>query len=251
MLVDGHAHLDEVDDITAALSEAKRAGVNAIVGVGMAIESNQQILSLARQLPAFFYPAIGYHPWEISVDTVDRTIAFIDRHLPICVALGEVGLDYKARVKKDLQKEVLSRLLEIASRQKKPAILHCRFSHERTLEIVCQSGLQRAVFHWYSGSVDILRRILDRGYFISATPALDYSLPHREAIRWTPLERILLETDSPVEYRGKISRPADVRRTADLVAEIKGTTFQKVAEKTTENAQGFFGIRIRNEEKSS
>lgn len=250
MLVDGHAHLDEVDDLEEALSEAKSAGVDAIVGVGMTIESNQKVLSLAHQYPAFVYPAIGYHPWEISADTVDETIAFIDTHLPTCVALGEVGLDYKAKVKKDLQKEVLSRLLEIASRQKKPAILHCRFSHERTLELVRRSELQRAVFHWYSGSVEILRRILDRGYLISATPALDHSPPHREAIRWAPLERILLETDSPVEYGREVSRPADVRRTADLVAEIKGTTFEKVAEKTTENAQQFFGIRINNYSRS-
>lgn len=246
MLFDGHAHLDEIDDVEDSLAEAKAAGVEAIVGVGMTIESNQKILSLAQQYPGFIYPAIGYHPWEIKAETVDDTLAFLERYLPTCVALGEVGLDYKAKVKKGFQRDVLSRLLQLASRHKKTAILHCRFSHERTLELVQESGLERAVFHWYIGSLEILERILDRGYSISATPALAYSPPHQEAVRRTPLERILIETDSPVEYRGKASRPADVRRTAELVAEIKGASFEEVAEKTTENAKLLFGIDVRS-----
>ncbi len=227
-----------------ALSEAKRAGVEAIVGVGMTIESNQEILSLARQYPGLVYPAIGYHPWEIRRELVDRSLAFIDKHLPACVALGEVGLDYKARVKKPLQREVLSRLLELACLHQKATILHCRFSHQRTLELLEGSGVQKAVFHWYSGSVEILRTIVDRGYSISATPALEYSPPHRAAVHYAPLDRILIETDSPVVYRKKASRPADVRRTAELVAEIKGIPLEEVAEKTTENATLLFGIDI-------
>jgi len=214
----------------------------AIVGVGMTIDSDRTILSLARQHPGYIYPAIGYHPWEIKPEKVDETVAFVDKHLPSCVALGEVGLDYKARVKKALQRMVLSRLLEIASRWRKPVILHCRFSHKRALELVQQSGLERAVFHWYSGSLEILQKILDNGYLISATPALSYSIQHREAIRHTPLDRILIETDSPVEYRGKPSRPADVKETAELVAEIKGEPLEGVAQKTTENARQFFRI---------
>ncbi len=243
-VVDGHAHLDEINDLEESLSEAEKAGVAAIVGVGMTVESNQKILSFARQYPGLVYPAIGYHPWEISPETVDRNLAFIDKHLPVCVALGEVGLDYQARVKKPLQREVLSRLLELAFLREKPAILHCRFSHERTLALVKTSGLQRAVFHWYSGCVEILRKILDSGFSISATPALDYSRQHREAIHFAPLERILIETDSPVEYRGKSSRPADVRRTAELVAEVKGISLEEVAQKTTENALRLFGMDI-------
>lgn len=242
LLIDGHAHLDEIDDLEDSISEARAAGVVAIVGVGMTIDSNRTILSLAHQHPGYIYPAIGYHPWEIKAETVEKTLAFVDKHLPPCVALGEVGLDYKARVKKTLQREVLSRLLGIASRCGKPVILHCRFSHERALELVQQSGLERAVFHWYSGSLEILQKILENGYLISATPALSYSIQHREAIRHTPLDRILLETDSPVEYRGDASRPVDVKRTAELVAKIKGETLERVAQKTTENACQFFRI---------
>ena len=214
----------------------------AIVGVGMTVESNQRILSLARQYPGYIYPAIGYHPWEIRPETVDETLAFIEKHLPTSVALGEVGLDYKARVKKTFQREVLCRLLELASRHEKPALLHCRFSHQRTLELVQQCGLEQAVFHWYTGSVEILRKILDHGYSISATPALAYSPPHREAVCYAPLDRILIETDSPVVYQGMESRPVHVKHTAELVAEVRGEALERVTEKTTENARRLFAF---------
>jgi TatD DNase family protein len=242
MLIDSHAHLDEIDDIEDTISDARVARVGAIVGVGTTTESNRLILSLAGHHPGYIYPAIGYHPWEIKPENVDETLAFIKENLSGCVALGEVGLDYKARVKKAYQREVLSRLLEIARNHQKPAILHCRFSHDRTLELVQEAGLREGVFHWYTGSTQTLRNILNHGYSISASPALAYSPPHQEAIRYAPLERILIETDSPVVYQGKASRPVDVRRTAELVAAIKGEPFQEVAHRTTENARRLFGI---------
>ncbi|MBW2056423.1 MAG: TatD family hydrolase [Deltaproteobacteria bacterium] len=247
VLIDAHAHLDEIDDLEQSVSQARAVGVAAIVGVGMTLESNRRILAIARKYPGLVFPAIGYHPWEIHDETVEQTLAYIERHLPSCVALGEVGLDYKARVKKALQKEILSRLLETAHRQGKPAILHCRFSHESALAIVRDAGLEKAVFHWYSGNLETLRKILDQGYLISATPALAYSLPQQEAVRHTPLEMILIETDTPVEYRGRASRPADVVRTAELVAEIRGEAFERVAERTTQNAVGFYGIDLESE----
>jgi len=243
MLIDSHAHLDEIDDIEDAISEARLMRVEAIVGVGMTIDSNRLILSLADRYRGYIYAAIGYHPWEIKPENVDETLAFIKQNLSMCVALGEVGLDYKARVKKAYQREVLSRLLEIAHDHRKPAILHCRFSHDRTLELVQEGRLKEGVFHWYTGSIGTLRNILNHGYSISASPALAYSPPHQEAIRYAPLERILIETDSPVAYGGKASRPVDVRRTAELVAEIKGEPFQEVADRTAENARKLFGIQ--------
>ena len=242
MFIDGHAHLDEIDKIDEAISQAEAAGVVAIVGVGTTIDSNRTILSLAQKYPGYVYAAIGYHPWEIKPETVDETLEFVAKQLTACVALGEVGLDYKAKVKKPLQREVFVRLLEMASHARKPVILHCRFSHERALKLVQESGLEKAVFHWYTGSIEILQRILDQGYSISATPALAYSPPHEEAVRYAPLDRLLIETDSPVDYGGRPSTPADVRQTAQLVGRIKGEPIQKVAQKTTQNAQQFFGL---------
>jgi TatD DNase family protein len=124
-------------------------------------------------------------------------------------------------------------------------ILHCRYSHQRTFEMVKERRIEKAVFHWYSGSLSLLDEILSRGYFISATPALAYSPPHREAIKRAPIERILLETDTPVSYQGKEARPKDVLVSLEEVARLKSLDRAMVAEQTTADASRFFGIPFR------
>ena len=104
--------------------------------------------------------------------------------------------------------------------------------------------IKHAVFHWYSGPVDLLDEILSMGYFISATPALVYSPPHQEAIKRAPLDRILLETDTPVRYQGKESRPKDVYITLGEVARLKRLEPYRVAIQTTANAFQFFRISL-------
>lgn len=99
-MIDGHAHLNEVEDIGAAISSARSAGVSAIIGVGMDMGSNTATLEIAASFPEIVYPAIGYHPWSIVSDEIEQNLAFIKEKLPVCIALGEVGLDYKAKVKK-------------------------------------------------------------------------------------------------------------------------------------------------------
>jgi TatD DNase family protein len=128
----------------------------------------------------------------------------------------------------------------------RPVIVHCRFSHRRAFEMVRERKIKRAVFHWYSGPVDLLDKILTEGYFISATPALAYSPPHREAIQRAPIERILLETDTPVSYQGREARPKDVRVSLEEVAKLKRLEPSIVAMQTTANASEFFQIRFRN-----
>ena len=89
----------------------------------------------------------------------------------------------------------------------KPVILHTRFSQPRALRMVQAAGIARAVFHWYSGSLEVLQEIMAQGYFISATPALAYSPPHQAAVQAAPVNRILMETDAPVTYQGVILSP--------------------------------------------
>jgi TatD DNase family protein len=162
------------------------------------------------------------------------------------VALGEIGLDYRIKAKKDLQWRVFEELLDIAFESNKPIILHCRYSHKRTFEMVKEKKIERAVFHWYSGSVALLDEILSRGYFISATPALVYSPPHQEAIKHAPIEKILLETDTPVSYQGREARPNDVQVSLGEVARLKKLDRLMVAEQTTANASRFFGISFHD-----
>jgi TatD DNase family protein len=241
-LVDGHAHLDQLEDLSISLEEAQAAGVRGIIGVGMNVESNRKILKIAEENQGYVHPAIGYHPWELKEEKVEENLSFIRTHLGHGMALGEIGLDYKVKIKKEVQWKIFRKLLTIALDFSKPVILHCRFSHQHALKIVKEQGIKRAVFHWYSGPLSVLEEILAMGYFISATPALVYSPPHQEAIKHAPLERILLETDSPVSYQGTEARPKDVRVTLEEVARLKEVDPLIVSVQTTLNASQFFQI---------
>ncbi len=171
-LVDGHAHLEELRDLSDSLDEAKTAGVRGIIAVGMDTESNKNIFKIAQANPGYVYPAIGYHPWRIEEEEAKANLFFIRDHVEKCVALGEIGLDYKIKVKKELQWKVFGELLDIALESDKPVILHCRFSHRRDFEMVREREIKRAVFHWYSGPIGLLDEIMGMGYLISGTPAL-------------------------------------------------------------------------------
>jgi TatD DNase family protein len=108
--------------------------------------------------------------------------------------------------------------------------------------MVRERNIKRAVFHWYSGPLRLLDEILKADYLISATPALAYSPPHQQAVKRAPIERILLETDTPVSYQGREARPKDVRVSLDEVSRLKGLDPLQVSEQTTENASQFFKI---------
>ena len=241
-LIDVHAHLEDLEDLSQVLQEARSENVKAVIAVGFDKASNRKILKIAESNRNYVYPAIGYHPWGIREEEVAENLSFIRDYLNECIALGEVGLDYKVKVKKELQWRVLETILDLALTHDKPVILHCRFSHSRTFNMVRERGIKRAVFHWYSGPIDLLEEILAAGYFISATPALRYSPPHQAAIKLAPLERILLETDTPVVYQGKESRPRDVLISLEEVARLKGLDPNVIAEQTTLNASRFFQI---------
>lgn len=240
--IDGHAHLNELADLDLCFEDARQAGLSAIVGVGMDTASNRKILSIAGESQGFVFPAIGYHPWEIKKEDVESTLSFIEEHLKECVALGEVGLDYKAKVKKELQRDVFRELLRLAVQYKKVPILHCRYSHERVFAMITDEAIEKAVFHWYTGSLDLLKRIIAAGHYISATPALQYSPPHQEAVKAAPLKSILIETDCPVSYQEKESRPADLLITAEEVARLKEITLSEVIDVTSRNTKILYGL---------
>jgi TatD DNase family protein len=241
-MIDTHAHLNEIDRIDQAIRRAEKRGISGIVAVGMDLESNRVTLDLANRFPGFVYPAIGYHPWSIQPDNIEENLSFIAENLETCVALGEVGLDYKARIKKPVQWEVFTRVLSLAKQVNRPVIVHSRFSHKRSHQMVAAEGIEKAVFHWYSGTLEILEAIIDDGYHISATPALVYSPPHQAAVKAAPIERILVETDSPVTYQGEISEPAHLSTTLKELARIKGLAHYEVRSITTLNAKLFFGL---------
>ncbi len=250
-LIDTHAHLDETVNLDRALTEARAANIVAIVAVGSDYESNQKVLRIAEMYPGLVYPALGLHPAHINDSEIARSLDFIQANIDRAIAIGEIGLDYHKRVRavaeKELQKSVLGELLAIARKYGKPAILHSRYAWRDALTATEQAEIEKAVFHWYTGTSSVLRDIIRRGYYLSATPAAEYHEEHRRAVRETPLGKLLLETDTPVVYgRGREfeyeSRPADIRRSLLAAARIKGVSQARIAETTTANAATLFHL---------
>jgi len=254
VLVDTHAHLDEVEDCDSVIGRARLAGVAAIIAVGQELSSNIKTLELAEDYQGFVYPALGLHPWAIgSLDMaqIEENINFISNNLHRAVALGEVGLDYDKRVlkgaDKEMQKTMLRRLLALALRHDKPVSLHSRYAWKDALQEVVAAGIKKLVFHWYTGFSSTLAELIEAGYYISATPAAEYHDEHRRAVREVPVERLLLETDCPVHYGREQryrSQPSDVVRSLGAAAQIKNMGETDLADITAANAARLFGLSI-------
>jgi TatD DNase family protein len=241
-LIDGHVHLSDIKHPERAVENALTAGVNRMIAVAMNLDSCRKTLALADRFPNNVLPAIGYHPWFVTTEDVEDTLIFITQNIHRCIALGEVGLDYKVKVKKKLQKAVFSKLLNLAVQINKPVIIHSRFSYQRTYEMAVEAGVEKAVFHWYSGPVDILDKIITNGFYVSATPALAYSPHHQTAMARAPIERILIETDAPVQHGDRFSEPADLHETLFHLSRIKKIPEDQLSGIATKNAERFFGL---------
>lgn len=252
-VVDTHAHVDEIENLESALDKAEKTGVVAIIAVGSNHTSNQKVLRIADRHCGIIYPALGLHPWELGnmdSNSINVTLDFIEEQITRLTAIGEIGLDYDKRVlkvaSKERQKGTLKTILALARQHTKPVSIHSRYAWKDTFDIVKETGIEKAVFHWFTGFSSVLKDILEAGYFISATPAAEYHEEHRRAVRETPLDRLLLETDCPVMYGRENkyrSQPADVLRSLKAAAALKGTDADSLASKTTSSAVKFFGLR--------
>ena len=251
-LIDTHAHLEEIKNLKKALASARAANIMAVVGVGSDYDSNRKVLDFAQVYSGFIYPALGLHPGLLKSSEIDYNLEFIEAHIDEAVAIGEVGLDYHKKVRavadKDLQQHALREVLKIAKVHEKPVIIHSRYAWQDSLNLVEEAQLEKVVFHWYTGTSSVLRGIVSHGYFISATPAVEYHEEHRRAVKEIPVERLLLETDSPVVYRRGSefeyeSEPAHVLRVLNGVARLRGMSEAQIAEVTTDNALKFFCLQ--------
>jgi TatD DNase family protein len=253
-LIDTHAHLDELENVHLTLEQARENGVIAVVAVGSDYQSNVKILEISQRYCSFVYPALGLHPWRLAglnSSQIDKNLQFTEQNSYQVVAIGEIGLDYDKRVvkvaSKELQKDILKHLLGLAKKHAKPVIMHSRYAWKDALQLVQDAGIEKAVFHWFTGFSSVLRHIISSGYLVSATPAAEYHEEHRRAVREAPLNSLLLETDSPVAYGREVryeSRPADVLRSLKAVAQLKGIDEATIAEQTTRNAIDFFSLKM-------
>lgn len=247
-LIDTHAHLDDFREMEVVVHRARSAGVDAIVAVGANMKACQLTLRWAETYPNYVYPALGIHPTEWFDEDVEATLRYVEENLDHCVAMGEIGLDYwsrearKNRAVRSRQREIYVMQLEMAVEYDKPVLIHSRGSWRDALDLALRQGPDRAVFHWYSGPLEVLKELLDAGFYISATPAAEYSRHHRAALLEAPLERILLETDAPVKYRGRPLEPADLPLVAKVLAELKGVSEEEVIRMTTKSAEALFRL---------
>lgn len=250
-LIDSHCHLEEIENPGLAIDRAKSAGVVAIIAVGSDHRSNNQVLELASRYRGLVYPALGFHPGRLEAPVVNETLRFMEDHLVEASGVGEIGLDYDKRItkiaSKELQKSVIREILLMAKKHRKPVIIHSRYAWRDALTLAEEAGIEKAVFHWYTGPTSVLRDIVQRGYLISATPATEYHHEHRRAVKDVALENLLVETDSPVRYGLEAkwqAEPADVLRSLKAVAQLKGIDEPELARITSNNAIRFFVLPL-------
>ena len=254
-IIDTHAHLDHLENLDQALKNAVEAGVEAIVAVSMDLNScrkNLEIKKKTRQPKIAL--GMGMHPSEANRQDVGACLELIRANAGELSAIGEIGLDFgykwvrKDEAKRSEQREVFRAFLEVAKELNLPAVIHARGVWRECLETAQSVGVRKAVFHWYSGPVDVLNDIVKQGYFVSTAPSVAYSPQSREAITSAPIEQTLIETDCPVHFKNPQTdeefqaEPRDVARTLKAYCALKQMDEDKALAILNKNAREFFGI---------
>jgi len=253
MLFDTHAHYDAEQfdaDRDEILSTLPSAGVTLVVNPGCDLPSSRLAVELAER-HGFLYAAVGYHPENCAPYQPEDLEALreLAKH-PKVVAIGEIGLDYywEENPPGELQQRVFRDQLALAEELDLPVIVHDREAHGDSLSIIRQFPRVRGVFHCFSGSAEMARELVKLGWMVSFTGVLTYKNARKavEAARAVPLERVMIETDSPymapVPHRGKRNDSRYVRLICEKLAEIKGVSFEECARVTMENGKRFFHI---------
>ena len=251
-LTDTHAHLDFPqfdDDREEVIARALAAGVGIIINVGADLASSRRAVALAEAHPQI-YAAVGVHPHDAKTLTEEvlTELRELARH-PQVVAIGEIGLDfYRDLSPRDVQRQAFERQLALARELDKPVIIHDREAHAEVMDTLRRWQGLRGVLHCFSGSLEMARRAVELGFYISIAGPVTFKNARRlpEIVRQLPLERLLIETDCPYlaphPHRGERNEPAYVRLVAEAVAEIKGLPLEEVARVTTANTQTLFGL---------
>ena len=254
MLFDTHAHYDDRQfdpDREELLSSMRENGVGYIVNAGCSIESTKRGIALAEKYD-FMYATAGIHP-NCGADMTEEgfeEIKLLARH-PKIRAIGEIGLDYYwDKVEKKLQKEAFSRQILIADELHLPFVIHTRDACGDTLDILkSEYKGQGALMHCFSESRETAKIVLDMGIKIAIGGTVTFKNNVRtvEAVRYIPLDALVIETDapylSPEPNRGKRNSSLNIHYTAEKIAEIKGVSPALVEEITTKNAKDFYKIK--------
>jgi TatD DNase family protein len=256
MLIDSHAHIqgkEYAGEAAAVIARARDAGVETIITVGGAgdMSSNAAAVALANLFPDL-YATVGMHPHDAKdVGEEEMTgLRQLAADLKV-IAIGETGLDYYYNHSpRATQREVFSRFIHLARQTRLPIVVHEREAARETAELLNSEGGGNlpGVIHCFTGDYEAAVRYLDMGLNLSFTGIITFKNADalRDVVRKVPLERMLVETDSPyltpVPHRGKRNEPAYVRLVAETIARIKNASLDQVASVTTANARALFRL---------
>lgn len=270
MFVDSHAHLDgkQFDaDREQVVARAREAGVQTMVAIGNG--DGPPVLDAGVRLAEpydFVYATIGIHPHEarLADEAAYQEMERLARH-PKVIAWGEIGLDYfYDHSPRDVQKEVFTRQMELAAAAKLPIVIHCRPSDgsdnawEDCLGMIQEEWAPKGiggVLHCFTGNRAQAKRALEMGFLISFAGNVTFpkAQPIRDAALEVPLDRMLIETDSPylapVPHRGQRNEPAFVKETARKLGELRGLSMEEMGERTARNFYKFFKLAEMDESK--
>ncbi len=257
MLLDSHAHLDTSRfdaDRATVIQAAFAGGVTRVIDPGCDLASSQAALVLAKEYRGAIFAGVGTHPHEATTFTAEVAQAYrtMAREAEV-VAIGEFGLDYFRMLSpRDVQREVFCAHLQLARECNLPCIIHVRDAHDDVMELLRIHGQGvRGVFHCFSGTLAQAEECLAcEGFVLSFAGPLTREGNELPAVaRMAPLERILVETDSPYlvpkPLRARRNEPLFVKHTAEKLAEIRGMTLEEIAQITTANAERLFALPPR------
>lgn len=255
MLFDSHTHLDDESfdsDRDEVIHRAREAGVTLMLNPGADLASSLRGVQLAERYEGI-YAAVGVHPHDVKDmdETTLETLRSLSQKEKV-VAIGEIGLDfYYDYSPRDAQRYWFKRQIQLAREVGLPIIIHERDAHQEVFDILKEerAGELGCVMHCFSGSVELAKEYVKLGMYISLGGPVTFKNARKpqEVAMAVPLDRLLIETDSPyltpVPFRGKRNEPARVRLVAEKIAELRGISLEELAKQTTENAKTLFRIK--------
>ena len=253
MIWDTHAHLDDPSyalDFQEVLTRMKSSGISRVTNVGYDLPSSERSVKLAQDND-LIYAAVGVHPHNaegVTEETWEKLFSLARQ--PKVLAWGEIGLDYYRDLSpRPIQKEVFIHQIKLANEVGLPIVIHNRDAHQDVLEIVkAHPPMYGGVFHCYSGSWEMATVLLNLGFYLSFAGPVTYKNARHTVLvaEQTPLDRILVETDSPYltpePRRGKRNEPTYVREIVKKIAELKNVPFEDIASQTMRNAETIFRL---------
>jgi len=247
MLIDIHCHANLYLVIDEIIKEAKSVGVQKIISVGMSVLSQERILEISNKYD-IIYPALGIHPEEVKVNKdvegqLDSVVDMIRKNKEKICAIGEIGLDHHFVKEKELysiQKKIFEKMLSLAQELELPVNLHTKGAEKIVFDMLPSYKIPNVNIHWYSGPEEFLNVGIDRGYFFSITPAISYSPAVKNTVLKVDKQHLLLESDGPVKYSGKIGTPAMIRDVLKVVSKYKEISTEELENQIYENTKIIF-----------